>query len=104
MLFLPNPHLPADLMADEEFRQGLVESEQMAEAKQLAETYAPKIMPRPGAPERIVATQDEDGVSLVNTDYGGHLAEWGSKNNPPLAPLRRAALGAGFRVEESPKG
>lgn len=34
----------------------------------------------------------------------GHLVEWGSVNQAPTAPLRRAAQRAGYRLRITPKG
>ena len=59
-------------------------------------------MPRKGG-ENIVVQQDGAAVAVVNTDYAAHLVEFGSKNNPPHAPLRRGALAAGLALVESPK-
>jgi hypothetical protein len=39
------------------------------------------------------------GNAAVATDPFGHLVEWGSKNNPPYAPLRRGVLAAGLRLD-----
>lgn len=51
--------------------------------------------------QTIVVQQDEGVTAVVNTDYGGHLAEWGTKNNPAHAPLRRAVRAAGLSFHEA---
>lgn len=48
-------------------------------------------------PDRVVATAYTD-------DFAGHLAEWGSVNNPAYAPLRRGAERVGLRTKLAPKG
>jgi hypothetical protein len=47
----------------------------------------------------IVVVQQGNRVAVLNTDYGGHLMEWGSVNNPPHAPLRRAVRAAGLSLK-----
>lgn len=46
------------------------------------------------------------GVSAraYTVDPAGHLAEWGSVNNPPYAVLRRAAQRVGLRLRLASKG
>jgi hypothetical protein len=64
-----------------------------------ADHLAKRSMPR----ERTGPFEVEsDGVEVrvVNTDHGGHLIEWGSVNNPPYAPLRRAVHSVGLRLVE----
>lgn len=56
---------------------------------------------RPGQAIIVDATSDE--VRVVNTKHGGHLQEWGSVNNAPQAPLRRAVRANGLRFRERPK-
>lgn len=96
--FIPNPDFEQEFLAEEATRQALAG---LAEpARELAENYSPGIMRRPGRQFQVVTT--EEGVFLVNTAYGGAIEEWGSRNNPPFAPLRRGVLGAGLRLEEVP--
>jgi hypothetical protein len=40
------------------------------------------------------------GSIVATTAFAGHMVEWGSVNNPPYAPLRRACRAAGLRVRE----
>jgi hypothetical protein len=51
-----------------------------------------------GAYERSLKV---DGARLLTTDPAGHLIEWGSKNNPPHAPLRKAAEQVGAVYEDT---
>lgn len=59
-----------------------------------------KIMPRKSH-QQVEVTEIDGRIFVVNTDYGGHLDEYGSVNNPPYAPLRTAVRAAGLRLEES---
>lgn len=46
----------------------------------------------------------EDGeVAIGNADPFAFLIEYGSVNNPPFAPIRRAVRAAGFRLDEHPR-
>jgi hypothetical protein len=99
-LFRPNPRFHDELRGQDDFRESLKERAEAAKAK--AEPLAPQIMRR--NPEAFEVQEDEEGVYLANTDYGGHLAEWGSAKTPVTAPLRRGVKAAGLRLEESPKG
>jgi hypothetical protein len=38
--------------------------------------------------------------TVYTDDIAGHLIEWGSKNNPAYAPLRRGVRAAGLRLDE----
>lgn len=42
-------------------------------------------------------------VRLGNFDPFAHLVEWGSRYNPPYAPIRRAVRAAGLGLREDPK-
>jgi hypothetical protein len=97
--YRPNPDFEEELTAEPEFGDGMRQQAEVARAR--AESLAPRIMPRAGSPQAFQVQQDADGTYLVNTDHGGHLAEFGSVNNPPIAPLRRGVKAAGFRLVES---
>lgn len=43
------------------------------------------------------------GYTVYTEDPAGHLVEWGSKNNPAYAPLRRGVIAAGLRLKPDPK-
>lgn len=98
--FLPNPRFNDELKQEGEVQQGLADA--VEDTRALAETYANRIMPRPGRQHVEVVERDGD-VFIVNTDYGGHLDEFGSRKNPLNASLRRAADATGLRVELQPK-
>lgn len=101
-LFVPNKKLPADLAKTAEYRAGLKDGAE--NVKRAAEAAAKAVgapwMPRSGH-ETIEVTEEGDEVYVVNTDHGGHLMEYGSKNNPPHAPLRQGARSAGLTVDEN---
>lgn len=90
--YIPNPGFEKEF-ADE--NPGFLEEAGRGIAEE-ANRIAPRIMP---AKAQAVEVQVDGGVVLVvNTDYGGHLAEWGSKNNPATMPLRRAVRAKGYRL------
>ena len=53
--------------------------------------------------DRFVARRFPLSRRLGNTDPFAHLIEWGSANNRPYAPFRRAARALGFRFKENAK-
>jgi hypothetical protein len=89
-----------DLAKQEENRKAL------HNAAQAVADHASAFTRQAGAPwmrrqsQTIVVQQDGDATYVVNTDYAGHLMEWGSRNNPPHAPLRRAVRAAGLSLRE----
>lgn len=93
-----------DLAATPGVRAALVQSAEPARARAdlLARQARAPWMRRKSARFTVVIESDQQGVRLVNTDYGGHLMEFGSANNPPHAPLRRGARAAGLRLDETP--
>jgi len=100
MIFRPNPALIAELEAE-----GVVDAlaHSAAEAaKEEAEAIAPR-----GETGRytdsFVVTKSDAGWALGNTDFAAHWVEWGSVNNPPYAPLRRAVQATGLHLREAPK-
>lgn len=98
-VFIPNPGFGKELMAEEEFRAQLGKVQGQA-----VKTLASQLAPRgdTGKTARSFIVVDEDGeVRVGNTDPFFHLTEWGSVNNPPYAPLRRAVTAAGLRLAES---
>jgi hypothetical protein len=79
-----------------------------AAVRDLAEQYerqvkAPWMPPKGNRGQTMTVTEDADGVYVGNTDHLAGIVEWGSKNNPPHAPLRRAVRAAGLALVESPK-
>jgi hypothetical protein len=98
--YAPNPNFeeemqealkPALLAAAEDIKR---------HADPAAEAVGAPWMERKGH-ETIEVGEDADGVYVANTDYAGHLIEWGSVNNPPHAVLRSSARAAGLRLEET---
>jgi hypothetical protein len=101
--FRANPRLAAELEAQGKAQAVLVKAAEKARPK--AEALIPgkdkAWMPRKGNRGTVVVEVTATGARLVNTDHGGHLQEWGSKNNAPAAPLRRGVQAAGFRLHET---
>lgn len=98
-MFRPSPHFEHALKGQREHRAALREAASAVKSRAIA--FAPH---RTGAYRDWFVIVHEDGeVRLGNTDFGGHWVEWGSANNPPYAPLRRAVRAAGLRLEETPK-
>ena len=94
-MFTPNPRFIEEMMdatAD-------VVAEQAQVAADEANKLRHRIMPRKKRNAIVVEKQAPD-VFIVNTDLGGHLDEWGSKNNPAYAPLRNGVRQAGFELTE----
>ena len=99
--FVPNRRFEEQLREQHEHQQAL---EQAAEAVQ---EHATTFANEAGAPwmrrqsETIDVSTDGDEVAVVNTDYAGHLMEWGGRNNSAHAPLRRAVRAAGLHFKEA---
>lgn len=53
--------------------------------------------------DRFVTRRFPLSRRLGNTDPFAHLVEWGSANNRPYAPFRRAAHALGFKFRENAK-
>jgi hypothetical protein len=99
--FRPNFGFERDMKRDPKYRAALrvrVEATAVPAVKRLADAAGSPWMPRGG--RAITTEQDGDTVYIVNTDFGGHLVEWGSANNPAHAPLRRGVRAAGLRLRE----
>lgn len=101
-MFVPNPQLAEHLQAQPEFRAALRDTVEPArvEADRIARAAGAPWMPRRGARDLIVVDDTPDGVRITNTDHAAHLIEFGSRNNPPHAPLRRGARAAGLNLTE----
>ena len=99
--FRPNPRFEQQMREQHEHQQAL---EEAAEAVQ---EHASTFADQAGAPwmrrqsDTIEVSTDGDEVAVVNTDYAGHLMEWGGRNNPAHAPLRRAVRAAGLHFKEA---
>jgi hypothetical protein len=94
-MFIPNPNFIADLMGN----TADIVAEQAQVAADEANKLRHRVMPRKRNNAVVVEKQAPD-VFIVNTDLGGHLDEWGSKNNPAYAPLRTGVRNAGFDLIE----
>lgn len=101
-LYIPNPNFVREIDEQAETRESYVEIAN--EVKTLAEPMVAEVggpwMPRVGQSEPVAVGEDEDGVYVALTEHGGAIIEYGGKNNPPHAPLRRAARAAGLEVDE----
>jgi Bacteriophage HK97-gp10, putative tail-component len=92
--FVLNPAAGDELAASQRCRDGL---------REIGEQYAAAV--RAAAPVESgdyrdsVEVVDRGGVvSVVLSDLAAHLVEFGSVNNQPYAPVRRAALAIGLRL------
>lgn len=99
--FVPNPGLTAALERSAEYRAAMRAQAELVKrnADQTGDQIGLPWLPRDGEPETFVVAQDGTETAVVNTDHGGHWAEWGNVNVPPSAPLRRAARAAGLRLK-----
>lgn len=101
--FRRNPFFEPQVRAGIDLRRALAAHAEEAarEAGRIAAAAGAPWMPRHRGD---VVTVDESGteVRVVNTDHGAHLQEFGSRNNPPHAPLRRGARAAGMRLTDTP--
>lgn len=94
--FVANPSLTLELLS--QLRPVLRASGEAVASR--ADSFAHSAMPRRGY-KRIEVHETVEGVEVANTNYGGHLEEFGSVNNPPYAPLRRGARAVGLKLRES---
>lgn len=68
----------------------------VAAARQITARAADNVNRRTGYyGRRLRVTVDDRGVVAEAMDPFGHLIEWGSINNAPQAPIRRAAESVG---------
>ena len=96
--FRPNPRA-ADELADQPSVRAHLEAtatEAGQATRRIAATFA-----RTRAFERSIEVA---GARVLTTDRAGPLIEFGSANNPPYAPLRRAAIEVGARVVDTGRG
>lgn len=99
--FKPNRQVRAEITKQPEFQAHLMRN--AVRVKTTAERIAPKGTSHVGYARRFRLRRLTAAVRVLNTDIAAHLIEWGSANNPPYAPLRRAVLAAGLRLDESLK-
>lgn len=90
--FVRNPTFERELQDEAEF-VGAMRTITQSVANN-ARTFAPK---GTGYYVRHLHARDN---TVYTDDFAGHLIEWGSKNNPAYAPLRRGVRAAGLRLDE----
>lgn len=99
--FFPNPRFLEELKSQPEVQEALRKA--AGPAVRAANSRRHRIMPQTGRGRKnaieLVETAAGE-ILMVNTDRGGHLDEYGSKNNPAYSPLRGGARDAGFEVIE----
>lgn len=103
MRFQPNPNFKAEMRRDPDLRRHVHKTadEVRDKAERLGAAKGAPWMPRKGNPGRTYIVDDTaEGARVTNQEHGGHLVEWGSKNNPPHAPLRRAVRAVGLRLRD----
>jgi hypothetical protein len=95
MSFYANPNFDRELAATLAVKAELVAA--ASRARPIVEGMTHHAMPRPGH-QRIEVQEAEGDIYLVNTNYGGHLEEWGGADvkSPVYSPLRRGVRAAGF--------
>lgn len=98
--FLPNPNFEREAELDPRL---LAQRAKLArEVADLVAANSANIMPRKG--HKVAEVVQEGGtVYVVHTPHGAHIDEFGSRNNPPRAPIRRAADALGLALRESPR-
>jgi hypothetical protein len=96
--FIPNPNFINELAKETPQVRELTDAAKKSAVE--ANKIRHHIMPQQADPAVEVEVEGFR-VFMVNTDYGGHLDEWGSINNPPYAPLRNGARNAGYPLEET---
>lgn len=107
MKFTPNPEQLAELA-----KQPAVREAMMAKAQEVADLCVENSRFRRYNPTCKVDSGQRDAsgrfvtggtLKVIRTEPFASIDEWGSKNGPPSAALRRAVQTAGLRFEESPK-
>lgn len=94
-----NRSLEADLARQAGVRRALEQKAEQAAVR--ARVIGAGIGRGPEDPADAVEYEDTirtDGATLYTDDPAGHLIEYGSVNNPPYAPLRKAAEAVGGQV------
>jgi 20S proteasome alpha/beta subunit len=99
MAFIPNPHFEEQFVREAQPRAAM-----LALAQKVKNAAAAAVDDDTGHyASTLVTGSDDDGAYVATTDVAGHIIEWGSANNPPLAPIRRGVIAAGLSLEEDPK-
>lgn len=94
--FIPNPDFWDELNNEPEAQQLLADAATACAdmARQIAQDFR-----RSGD---YIDSIFADGNRYGSTIFYAHWIEWGSVNNPPHAPLRRAAEALGYRYVDVP--
>ena len=98
-----NPSFETEIRKGAEFRIAMLDAATAAKgyANAFAREFHAPWMPRRGHGQVVEVQQDGGETFLVNTDYAAVFEEFGGKNNPPHATLRRAVRAAGLELRES---
>lgn len=99
--FKANPHFRKELEAQPSHRQMLRRAAR--EVVRAAKALSPDGGPHKGYRETLRVRTVDDEVRAESTDIAAHIVEFGSRNNPPYAPLRRGVRAAGLDLKETPK-
>lgn len=101
-MFRPNPHLAEQLRVQPQFQVAMrvIAEPVRATAEAFSRAAGGPWMPRKGAKGPAVLDLTEDGARITLTGHGDHLMEYGSRNNPPHAPLRRSVRTVGLKLTE----
>jgi hypothetical protein len=97
MRFVPNPKFQQEIERQVEYRAEMVKDGEIVlhEAKAIAPVHTGAYR------ESLSVLIAGPKVYVRTTDFAGHMVEWGSQNNVAYAPIRRAVLAAGLRLDES---
>lgn len=98
--FIRNPFFEREMSLDPRYLASL--AAEAAKARAAAQAMAPRGATGDFASSLEVA-RDEIEIVVRSSDPFAHLVEWGSRNNPAYAPLRRGVRAAGLRLEERSK-
>jgi hypothetical protein len=100
--FVPNPRFLRQLRHQPEFIEGMGRRAEGIKARAKLLTPRSSDRRRGHFRDRFVVETTPDGIPRVgNTDKSFyHLIEFGSVNNTPAAPLRRAVRAEGLRMDE----
>jgi hypothetical protein len=95
--FKRNPLLEKQLAATPQARKAIHDAAKPALA---AAEHATPVGATGAAQRSLTLVIDADGVRLQSTDPFWHLIEFGSRNNPAYAPMRRGVRAAGLRLDD----
>lgn len=92
-MFRANPRFKAELKTDPGVR------DQIKTRATAVAGIAAGLAPEAG--DTVTVEDDGQTITVGSDNPFFHLFEWGSVNNSPYAPLRRAVRAAGLRLEET---